>query len=296
VPLLLDRRLRHTRRVTYPSDPNNPSGGGYQGYPAPPPAGGYAGYPGYPAAQPPGRTRGTRAVQVGAILMAAGIVIAIIGGVIGGKTSDSKVNGFQRVALADKSGSITFKDSGGYIAYYESKSVSDSTNQKVPLIEVTLTPTNGPPVNLTTPYGNRSDGKIKYLHYDHDGHKGLAMWQFHIDQSGTYKVDLQDRSGVAAADAGVAFGKSIASSQAATAIVFGFGGLLLVAGLIVLIVGFVKQRRHRRELRAGYGGAQPAGWPQAGPPNWPGGGQPTQQWPAQPGDSQQGWPPPPDQR
>jgi hypothetical protein len=234
-------------------------------------------------------------VQVGAILMAAGVVIAIIGGLIGGKTSDSKVNGFQRVQLADRSGSITFKNSGGYVAYYESKSVTDSTNQKVPLIEVTLTPSGGQPVHLTTPYGNRSDGKIKYLHYDHDGHKGLAMWQFHIDQSGTYKVDLQDRSGVAASDAAVAFGKSVASAQAATAIVFGFGGLLLVAGLIVLIVGFVKQRRHKRELRAGYGGAQPAGWPQAAPPSWPSGGQqPTQQWP--PSDSQQGWPPPPDQR
>jgi len=294
VPLLLDRRLRHTRRVTYPSDPNNPSSGGFQGYPATPPAGGV--YPGYPAAQPPRRTRGTRAVQVGAILMAAGIVIAIIGSVIGSKTSDSKVNGFQRVQLADKTGTITFKNSGGYVAYYESKSVTDSTNQKVPLIEVTLTPTSGQPLPLTTPYGNRSDGKIKYLHYDHDGHKGLAMWQFHIDQSGTYKVDLQDRSGVAASDAGVAFGKSIASSQAATAIVFGFGGLLLVAGLIVLIVGFVKQRRHRRELRAGYGGVQPGGWPQAGPPSWPSGGQPTQQWPAPPSDSHTGWPPPPDQQ
>lgn len=286
--------------MTYPSDPNNPSGGSYPGYPASDyPAA--APYPSYPAAEQPRRLRGTRPVQIGAILMAVGLILVIIGGVLGNANGYSKVNGFQRVKVSDGTGTVTFKNAGGYLSYYESDSVTDSTNQQIPLIPTRLTnQANGKVLTLSTPYGNRSDGKVKYLHYDHDGHKGLAMYQFHIDQAGTYKVEL--RNNVRAdADAQIAFGKSIAQGVVVGGIVVVLGALLLVAGLIVLIIGFVKKRRHKRELRAGYGGVQPAGWPQAYPQSWPSGGPqspqspqspPTQQWP--PSDSQQGWPPPPD--
>jgi len=289
--------------VTYPTDPNNPSGGGYQGYPASPPGGGYqgypasppaGGYPGYPAAPRPKRLRGQRPLQIGAVLMAIGIVVMIIGVVVSSAGGDSKVNGFQRVKVSDHTGTITFKHSGGYLAYYESDSVTDSTSQQIPLIPTRLTsPANGQVLTLSTPYGDRSDGKVKYLHYDHDGHKGLAMFQFHIDQAGTYQVELGTNT-KAAGDAQVAFGKSIAQAQVIGGLVLALGVLLLLAGLILLIIGFVKQRRNKRELRAGYGGVQPAGWPQT-PPSWPStgpSGQPTQHWPAN--DVQQGWPPPPD--
>lgn len=302
--------------MTYPRDPNTPSGDanqGYQGYPggsypASPPVGGY---PGYPAAPPTGRTRGTRAVQVGAILMAAGIVLLVVGGILANTGAYNKVNGFQRVKVSDHTGTITFKHTGGYLAYYESDEVTDSTNQKIPLIPVRLTDqATKQTLTLTTPYGNRSDGKVKYLHYDHDGHKGLAMWQFHIDQAGTYDVQLGDNTR-ADSDAQVAFGKSIAKGVVVGGVLVIVGVLILLAGLIVLIIGFVKQRRHKRQLREGAGGGvygaygQPAGWPQSPPQQgWPSGGQspqapgqqPTQQWPAPPSDSQQGWPPPPDQQ
>ena len=299
--------------MTYPSDQNNPQSSGYPGYPAGGypaggyPAGGYPGnYPGYPAANPQdeSRVRGRRPIQVGGILMIVGVVLVIIGGVIGNTGAYNKVNGFQRVAVSDRTGTITFKNAGGYVAYYESDEVTDSTSQKIPEIPVRLTnQATHQQMVLQTPYGDRSDGKIKYLHYDHDGHKGLAMWQFHIDQPGTYGVELGNNT-AAAPDATVAFGKSIAKGVVLGGVFVIIGALLLLAGLIVLIVGLVKRRRHKRELRerrggyggpssfGGYGGAQPAGWPQAPPtgptgptgpagPAWPQGPQtpPSQTWP-----------------
>ncbi|HEY7048657.1 MAG TPA: hypothetical protein VH373_15665 [Jatrophihabitantaceae bacterium] len=307
--------------MTYPSDQNDPQSSGYPGYPA---GGGYPGnYPGgYPASTPAGggRLRGRRPIQIGGILMIVGLVLVVIGGVIGNTSAYSKVDGFQRVAVKDGTGTITFKNAGGYVAYYESDEVTNSTSQKIPEIPVQLTDqATGQKMVLQTPYGNRSDGKIKYLHYDHNGHKGLAMWQFHIDQPGTYQVELTNNT-AAAPDATVAFGKSIASGVVVGGVFVIIGVLLLLAGLIVLIVGLVKRRRHKRELRegygyggpssfGGYGGAQPAGWPQApqapqapqSPPGqaWP--SQPSQTWPPpdagpQPGSGpeQPGWPPAPE--
>jgi hypothetical protein len=233
---------------------------------------------------------------VGIILLAAGLAIAIVGGVLAATKSLNKVNNFQRVTVASGSGTVTFSKAGGYLAYYESGSVRDSTNQTIPEIRGTLTNSAaGETVQLVTPYGNRSDGNIKYLHYDYNGHKGLAMWQFHINQPGTFQVQLQ-RNPAAASDATVAFGPSIAQGVVVGGILVILGVLLLLAGAITLTVGLVKRRRHKREFRTGgYGAPAPAGgqwpgqqvgWPQAGDQGgsaWP----QSQNW-----SQSQTWPPP----
>jgi uncharacterized membrane protein len=298
--------------VSDPSDPNNPTGSGYPGnYPpgGSPAYPGYPRYPGYPGdgGAPRKPMRGRRAIQVGAILIAVGIVLVIVGGVLANTNAYSKVNDFQRVAVKDRTGTVTFNNAGGYVAYYESSSVTSSTSQEIPLIPVRLTNrATGQAMTLTTTYGDQSDGRVKYLHYDHDGHKGLAMWQFHIDQTGTYGVELGTNP-AADADAAVAFGKSIAGGVVLGGAFVIAAILVLIAGVIVLIVGLVKRSRNKRELRTGggYGGfgtAQPSGWPpgsgmQGWPPaggqpqQWPQpGGQPPQQWP-QPGGQPQQWPP-----
>jgi hypothetical protein len=213
------------------------------------------------------------------------------------------------VAVKDRTGTVTFNNAGGYVAYYESSSVTSSTSQEIPLIPVTLTnKATGQPMTLMTTYGDQSDGRVKYLHYDHDGHKGLAMWQFHIDQTGTYGVEL-DNNPAADADAVVAFGKSIAGGVVLGGAFVIAAILVLIAGVIVLIVGLVKRSRNKRELRTGggYGGfgtAQPSGWPPGGgmqgwppvggqPQQWPQPGGQPQQWP-QPGGQPQQWPQPGD--
>ena len=222
--------------------------------------------------------------------MVVGLVLVIVGAVLANTNAYSKVNGFQRVTLSDGTGTVTFTKAGGYVAYYESASVTNSTNQKVPEIPVQLTnQATGQQLVLTTPYGNRSDGKIKFLHYDHGGHRGVAMWQFHIDQPGTYRVQL-GHNPAAASDATVAFGKSIAQGVVLAGSIVIIGVLLLIAGVITLIVGLVKRRRHKQELRTGGYGGQP-GWPQQAwlQQGWPQQNPPEQSWP-QPSPPQHGWP------
>jgi hypothetical protein len=285
--------------VTYPPDPqasaypgNYPAGpGNYpaSGYGPPPPAQ-------YGVPQAPPRLRGRRPIQVGIALLVAGLALAIVGGVFSSANADSKVPGFQRVALADRTGTVTFKSVGGYLAYYESSTVTAHTNS-VPVIGVTLTnQATGQQMNLDTLYGQRADGRFKALRYDYKGHKGLATWQFHIDQAGPWKVELAPTPG-AAADAQVAFGKSIAKGVVVGAVLILVGVLAMLGGLITLIVGLVKRRRHKRELRTSNPYAALAGgpsWP--GSPGGSGGWPQSPPWTPPPGQAQppteSGWPPP----
>jgi len=285
--------------VTYPPDPQASA---YPGnYPAGPgnyPASGYG--PPHPAQygvpQAPPHLRGRRPIQVGIALLVAGLALAIIGGVVGSANADRKVPGFQRVALADRTGTVTFKSAGGYLAYYESSSVSAHT-KSVPVIAVTLTnQATGQQMTLDRLYGQRADGTFKALRYDYKGHKGLATWQFHIDQAGAWKVELAPTPG-AAADAQVAFGKSIAQGVVVGAILILVGVLAVLGGLITLIVGLVKRRRHKRELRTSSPYAALAAgpsWP--GSPGGSGGWTQSPGWTPPPGQAQPpsepGWPPP----
>jgi hypothetical protein len=262
--------VRQTAFVTYPAP--------QYGYPPTP-----------PEAKP--KLRGRTAVRVGAILTGAAIVLIIVGAVVAATHSLSKVDNFQRVTVSDGSGTLHFDHTGGYVAYYESDAVTNSTRE-VPLIPVRLTDPSGTSKVLTTKYGDRSDGKIKLLHYDYHGHQGLAMWQFHIDTPGTYKVELGGNTR-AAPDAVVAFGESIAAGVAVAGGLIGLGVILLIAGIITLIVGLVRRSRHKSELATAVA-HPPGGWPQQpwSQEQWP--PQQPQQWPQaqQPQQSQppQQWP------
>lgn len=252
------------------------------------------------------KLRGRTPRRLGWIFLALGVILIVVGSVVIATKSLTPVNDFQRVK-ANSSGTVNFTKAGGYVAYYESNSVT-ADDKSVPLIPVRLTDPSGKQTVLSTKYGNRSDGKIKLLHYAYNNHKGLAMWQFHIDQAGTYKVEVGTNT-QAATDAQVAFGKSVAGGVVAGAGLLGLGVLVLIAAVVLLIVGFVKKGRHKRELASGQysGGGQQ--WPpqqQGGQQPWPqqGGQQPwstdqapQQQWPQQQPPQQQppqqgGWPPP----
>ena len=177
---------------------------------------------------------------------------------------------------------------GKYVVYYESSSVADSPNQ-VYLIPVRLTNTaTGATITPDAPFGNRSDGKIKILTYDQDGHKGVAMWQFDVAQAGTYKVESIPGPRTAS-DGVLAFGPSIESGVVAGGLLVVVGILAVVAALVTLVVGLVRRRRHKRQLRtAGPYGAAPGGYGAPGgyEPYEPGGPQPppTEQPPDRPGN------------
>lgn len=234
---------------------------------APPP-------PQYPSAQPaqrPAHLRGRRPLQVSAFLGIPGLVLLIVGIVLIATQSLGKVNSFQRVGVAAGSGTVTFSGTGGYLAYYESPDLNTNGNQ-VPVVQVRLTAPSGTQTVLSTPYGNRSDNKVKSLTYDYNGHHGAALWQFHISETGKYRVELAAGS-LSSPRADMAFGRSIAKGTVAGGALIALGILLLIAAVVLLIVGLVKRSRNKRELRNGayYGGPPPPGapWPAAAGPGYP---------------------------
>jgi hypothetical protein len=224
---------------------------------------------------------------VGAILGIVGLVALVIGIVILATQSLSKVNGFQRVSFAQGRGSVTFDKTGDYVAYYEAPNVSSSISV-VPAFRLALVnSTTGTPVNLIR-YGNNANGKLDKLTYDYNGHKGVAVVEYHIGTAGRYDVALQAGSDVAPS-ADVAFGQSIEKGTIVGGLLAGVGFLILLAGIIVLIVGLVRRRGHKKQLAAasyGYGGYSPQPYGQPGYPP-PGYGQPG----PPPGYGQPGPPP-----
>jgi hypothetical protein len=230
------------------------------------PAGpGYPAAPGYPATPEPKRLRGRRAVQVGIVLLAIGVVAIVVGAILAVGAGLGKVDKFQRVSASQENGTLHFDHSGGYLAYYEAPTITDNTRE-VPLVGITLTPPAGGPFAVDTLYGGRTDNRIKVLTYQHNSHNGIAMYQFHISEPGDYQVAL-DTTTIPDPAAVIAFGPSIAGATVSGGLTIGVGALVFVVGLIVLIVGLVRRGRHKSQLNAaayaggfspGYGAAYPA--------------------------------------
>lgn len=58
------------------------------------------------------------------------MVLAVVAMIVGAVTSaPTSVSQFQRVSVSDGSGTITFKNTGDYVAYYESASTAELGDQ-----------------------------------------------------------------------------------------------------------------------------------------------------------------------
>jgi hypothetical protein len=210
-----------------------------------------------PAIPPSHPMRSRRALAVGAALTALGAVAAIVAALV---SSPAGVSQFQRLTVSDRTGAITFTHTGDYVAYYESRAAARLGDQpekvtasRVPLIPVTLTnQASGQRLELTTPYGNRPNGKPKKLHYDYGGRGALAIWQFRISQTGRYLVQLGTSNPAPEPGAVVAFGPSVAPGVWGIMVLW--AGFVFLAGLVTITVGLV--RRHRAKRRPALTGAR----------------------------------------
>lgn len=263
-----------------PSQPQYQPGQGYQQQP-------YQPYPQqYPGAAPPPppgavRKRGRTPLRLALIFGVIGLALVIVGAIVIGTKSYSKVNGFSRVSIAAGSGTAQFSSAGNYLAYYEASDVTSSI-KSVPLPLVALRSPSGKVQVLNTLYGGapRSSLQIKsYLTYQFNGHNGVAIYQFSVPQAGRYDVRVQ-ATGNEAPGADIAFGKSIGSGIAVGAALLVPGILLIVAAIVLLIVGLVQRSKGNKQVPATpYGPPPGSGYP---PPQQPGAGYPP---PDQPG----GW-------
>ena len=252
----------------------------------PPPA--YPQYPygaGPPQGPPPGpvRLRGRVPRLLGWIFLALAVVLFVVGGVVLATKSLGKVNGFQRVSIAQGGGTVTLNGTGKWVGYYEASDVSESIS-RIPNFRIAVLGPDGQPVQLQR-YGNRSDGKVTKLTYDYNGHKGAAAVQFDVTRPGTYRVELEAVDSLPPG-ADVAFGRDIEAGTVAGAILIVLGILALIAAIVLIIVGYVKRGRHKRELQSGYYGGPPPGYYGGLPPGYQ---SPPPPPPASPGAQQSGW-------
>ena len=239
------------------------------------------------------RLRGRRLLRLSLIFLILGVAAFAVGIVIGVSKSLDKVDNFKRVAaVADGSQTVDLTHTGKYVVYFESSSIVDHPTA-VELIEIRLTPTSGgAAITPSTAYGDLSGNKIRILTYNRDGHRGVAMWQFDVTQTGTYKVQSNPSADVPS-DGMLAFGPDIAGGVVAGGLLILLGVLLLITALILFIIGLVRRSGHKNQLKtmaiyqgAGYG--PPGGFP---PPGFaPGGYAPAGFSP--PGFGPAGFPPP----
>jgi hypothetical protein len=231
---------------------------------------------------PPKHLRGRTPLRLALIFGVVGLALVIVGAIIIAKKSFSAVDNFQRVSVASGTGTVSFTNAGNYLAYYEADNVNSGI-KSVPVPLVALQSPSGKDMTLDTLYGggNRASGQIKTrLTYGYNGHKGVAIYQFKITETGQYKVQVQATAGTAP-NSDIAFGKSIGGGIALGAGLVVPGALLLVTAIILLIIGLVKRSRHKKQIAAGagggYGGPPPPNYPY--PPQGP---QPPPAWPAAP--------------
>jgi len=247
---------------------------------------------GFPPPAQPAKLRGRTPLRLAIIFFVVSIVLFVIGGISTSK-SDDKANKFQRINITadvpSQLQTITFSKAGGYIAYYEKPGSNDDKSFPRVDVEIRKGP-NGEITKIDTPYGHLSNGKIKTLTYKTSKHEGVAVYQFHISDPGTYQaIALYDTP---AAGSDIAIGTSIGKDTAVSATFILIGLLLFVAAIVLLIIGLVKRSRSKKELAAvsqGYGA--PGGYPPP-PGAYPQPGQVAQSFGTPPPTGYQPPPPP----
>ena len=218
--------------------------------------------------------------MLGWIFLVIAVAGFVAGGVVLGTKSFGKVNGFQRVDFTS-GGTVHLGGTGKYVIYLEGSNV-DSLKRVPFTVEV-----DGPSGQRVpfTYYGNPGPGdKVTRFTYDYNGHHGIASYQFNATAAGDYALRAAGTSDVPA-NAKLAVGRDIKKDTAVGGVLIGVGVLALVVAIVLLIVGYVKRGRHKRELQAAaYGGPPPGGYPQQGypQPGYPQQGYPQQGYPQQP--------------
>lgn len=190
---------------------------------------------------------GRSGVWVGAVLMVVGIVGGVALMVLGFVHLASVTNDSPQMHVP---GTRSFSlDAGEYVLY--------GSDSGTTIGDVTVTGPSGDTLATSTIYS------LQTLTVDGRSHVGFARFQ--APTSGQYQFAVVDRSGTVAPTATMIVGPSAFGLVGATlALVFGGllgGGLVFLAGLIVLIVALVRRSRAKRSALAGpppgYGGPPP---------------------------------------
>ena len=182
---------------------------------------------------------------IGGGLIAAGVVGAVLWLVLSLMNLDNEVDDFQRVPVP---GERTVQlEARKYVIYFE----GPNADEAVPQFEIAITDTGTERPLAIASY----DGSLTYSF----GEEGSAQATVTPPRAGAYAVRTAGADGTS--DAQVAFGRSIAGSILRSILgMFAIGGVLLGAGVVLLVVTIVRRRRARTAAAATAAPAAPS-WP-----------------------------------
>lgn len=235
--------------------------------------------PAMPSTPPPGpsttagppRRRGRAAIWFGAVLIALGIVGGVGLVVAGARTIVTGVDALERVPI-DGGGSVEI-DGAKTVTVYGERDVrssapttyrSSTSGGPVPEIDVTMIDGAGVEVPVRFVPGSQE--------YQSDGHWGTRIGKFDAPAAGTYTVRIDGGPDVDRYDS-IAVGDIEAPGLVLVAVGILGGGLVVLAGLIVLIVGLIRRSRAKRGPQVGPAFPPGPGWavPPGPPPPPPAG-------------------------
>jgi hypothetical protein len=216
-------------------------------------------------------------VVFGILLIVAGIAGAIALFVAGFFRMSDTIEGFGRFAFdSDVDGwTVEFENSGTYTIYYEWESEVDgrtiSGDEDPPRgLEITVTDESGEEIEL--------DERDVDETYELPDFSGRALYEIDIDESGSFRFDVQTRE-ENPDDFAIAIGKGALASIVPFVLGgVGVGLLGVILGVLMIVITLVKRKRFKRRAAAsasaylpGYGPYAGAGW---GPPGAPAPGVP----------------------
>ena len=192
---------------------------------------------------------------VGALVIAAGVLGAVIWGIGAVRALTRRVDGFQRVPITGASD--VQLGPGGYVVYYEGPGVAG----EVPPLGLLITPAVGGPGLQIHPYGRNSPRGQSSLRYSVGTHTGQAIGTVSIPVPG----GAFDVRSVGAGPGDVAIGRSVAPILAAGILgALGTGGLGLAIGVLVVALTVARRGKARRAQVAW--ASPPYGYPAYGYP------------------------------
>jgi hypothetical protein len=189
---------------------------------------------------PSGSTASTRPFRVGYWLMAALLVVAVVGAilaVVGFSAFGRQIDSFQRVQVPGDA-TVTFSKAGSYLIYFEGPGFSGLSSTGTVRVSI-QSQNSGQQVSISALHGKQET-------YSLGGHSGQAVASFTIVTPGKYVVNAGIPTEPAPTD--IAVGPGIGSSLAEAIVGLVFAILGLIGAVAIGIVTRVLRCRAARRL------------------------------------------------
>lgn len=192
----------------------------------------------------PAKLRGHLSRRLGWTFLGASVALLIAGLVVLGMNRLDEINGFHRLPYP-AGGALTLDGTGKWVIYLEAVDAGPFTRAP---FNVEVTAPTGRPVP-TEYYGHPGAGqRPSTFTYSYKDNQGVAVYQFVAQSAGSYDIEPQHLDFLSSDTAYLAIGRDIRTSTTVGNALTASGLLALLAATVLLIVGFAKKTRHKKEI------------------------------------------------